>query len=115
MNSYGIDPHDGPLDPFNPRTHAGEAIADTRAWPGYGLIGIAIIALGMTLSAAGYGFAGWAVIGGAVCAASLALGTALVVMEHRRVQRLDDSGVPDPYAARTISCPPVARINPTPR
>lgn len=77
--------------------HPGEAIEDTRTWPGYGLIGIAIVTLGMTLVAAGYGFQGWALIAGLICAASLGLGTALVFIEHRRVKRLDEAGVLYPY------------------
>ncbi|WP_433607848.1 hypothetical protein [Prescottella agglutinans] len=79
------------------REHPGEAIEDTRNWPGYGLIGVAIVTLGMTLVAAGYGFQGWAWIAGAICALSLVLGTTLVLHEHRRVKRLDAAGVLYPF------------------
>lgn len=79
------------------REHPGEAIEDTRNWPGYGLIGVAIVTLGMTLVAAGYGFQGWAWIAGAICAFSLVLGTTLVLHEHRRVKRLDAAGVLYPF------------------
>ncbi|MFC9518097.1 hypothetical protein ACFTSD_20405 [Nocardiaceae bacterium NPDC056970] len=77
--------------------HPGEAIADTRNWPGYALVGVAIVTLGMALVAAGYGFAGWAWIAGTICAVSLVLGSALVLAEHRRVKRLDAAGVAFPY------------------
>nr|WP_137723172.1 hypothetical protein [Prescottella subtropica] len=77
--------------------HPGEAMADTRGWPGYGLIAVAIITLGMTLVAAGYGFRGWALIAGTICAASLVVGALLVATEHRRVRRLDAAGVLYPY------------------
>ncbi|WP_305091587.1 hypothetical protein [Prescottella sp. R16] len=77
------------------REHPGEAIADSRNWPGYALIGIAIVTLGLTLVAAGYGFAGWAWIAGIACAASLVVGTLLVLAEHRRVKRLDEAGLTD--------------------
>ena len=80
-----------------PRDHPGEAIEDTRNWPGYGLIGVAIVTLGMALVAAGYGFQGWALIAGTICAVCLVLGTSLVVVEHRRVKRLDAAGVLYPY------------------
>ncbi|RVW02173.1 hypothetical protein EGT50_10320 [Rhodococcus xishaensis] len=80
-----------------PRDHPGEAIEDSRNWPGYGLIGIAIVTLGMTLVAAGYGFRGWALITGVICAVSLVLGTTWVLIEHRRVKRLDAAGVLYPY------------------
>lgn len=77
------------------REHPGEAIEDSRNWPGYGLIGIAIVALGLTLVAAGYGFAGWAWITGIICAASLLTGTLLVLAEHRRIKRLDNASLFD--------------------
>ncbi|WP_164873386.1 hypothetical protein [Rhodococcus xishaensis] len=92
--SYFDDGH----HPVNiPRDHPGEAIEDSRNWPGYGLIGIAIVTLGMTLVAAGYGFRGWALITGVICAVSLVLGTTWVLIEHRRVKRLDAAGVLYPY------------------
>ncbi|MGF7121504.1 hypothetical protein AB4Z09_05005 [Rhodococcus sp. TAF43] len=75
--------------------HPGEAIEDTRNWPGYALVGIGIVTLGMALVAAGYGFQGWAWIAGTICAVSLVVGPVLVLREHRRIKRLDDLGLPD--------------------
>lgn len=77
------------------REHPGEAIADSRNWPGYALVAVGIIALGLTLVAAGYGFAGWAWIGAVVCVVTLSIGTALVLLEHRRVKRLDHTALAD--------------------
>jgi len=77
------------------REHPGEAIEDARNWPGYALIGVAIVTLGLTLVAAGYGFAGWAWIAGIVCVGALLVGTALVLAEHRRVKRLDNASLTD--------------------
>jgi hypothetical protein len=71
------------------RAHAGEAITDSGNWPGYLLIGTGIAVLGLFLVAAGYGFTGWAWIAGLVCGLCLVTGTALVLLEHRRVKRLD--------------------------
>ncbi|WP_370654950.1 hypothetical protein [Prescottella sp. R16] len=72
-------------------------MADTRGWPGYGLIAVAIVTLGMTLVAAGYGFRGWAFIAGTICVVSLVAGATLVHAEHNRVRRLDAAGVLYPY------------------
>ncbi|QBJ96147.1 hypothetical protein ERC79_09295 [Rhodococcus sp. ABRD24] len=89
MNDFENDPSD-----FE-RVHPGEAIEDARNWPGYALIGISIVTLGMALVAAGYGFNGWAWIAGVICAVSLVVGTLLVLAEHRRIKRLDALGLPD--------------------
>ncbi|QCQ91363.1 hypothetical protein [Rhodococcus sp. SGAir0479] len=78
------------------REHPGEAIEDARNWPGYALIGVAIVALGLTLVAAGYGFAGWAWIAGIICVAGLLGGTLLVLAEHRRIKRLENKSLSEP-------------------
>ncbi|MET7771929.1 hypothetical protein [Nocardia sp. NPDC005366] len=72
------------------RTHAGESIEDTRNWPGMFLAAAGIVAIALTLTAAGYGFAGWAVIGAIVAVLCLAGGVLLVWAEHRRVQKNQD-------------------------
>ncbi len=71
------------------RSHVGEAITDGRNYPGYLLIGLGLAALGFTLVAAGYGFRGWAVIAGSVCALSFAVGILVVLAERRRIKRLE--------------------------
>lgn len=75
------------------REHPGESIEDSRNWPGYLLVAIGMLSLGLTLVAAGYGFSGWAWIAGAVCIVSLVLGVGLVVAEHLRVKRLDNAAL----------------------
>ncbi|WP_446221918.1 hypothetical protein ACTWPB_18885 [Nocardia sp. IBHARD005] len=72
------------------RTHAGESIRDTRNWPGLLLAAIGLVLVAVTLTAAGYGFAGWAVIVGVACAVCLVAGIGLVVAEHRRVKAQED-------------------------
>ncbi|MFE4503058.1 hypothetical protein ACFRFQ_24665 [Rhodococcus sp. NPDC056743] len=82
-------------DAHTNRSHVGEGIADGRNYPGYLLIGLALATLGLTLVALGYGFRGWALIAGVVCAASLALGVAAVLVERRRVKRLEGKDLLD--------------------
>ncbi|QNG18213.1 hypothetical protein G4H71_02860 [Rhodococcus triatomae] len=72
------------------RSHVGEALTDTRGWPGYAMIGTAIAVLGLFLVAAGYGFTGWAAITGGTFAGLMIVGVALVLLEHRRVQREEE-------------------------
>lgn len=91
-DSENLHPQD---DARTMRSHAGEAITDSRNWPGYLLIGTGIAVLGLFLVAAGYGFEGWALIAGVVCVLCLVVGATLVLLEHRRVKRLDDEGVLD--------------------
>ncbi|WP_328402006.1 hypothetical protein [Nocardia sp. NBC_00403] len=78
--------HDFPDDSRTTRTHAGESIEDTRNWPGIILFGIGIALIALTLTAAGYGFAAWAVIDGIACILRLGIGAVLVTAEHRRVE-----------------------------
>lgn len=68
------------------RTHAGESIEDTRNWPGIILVGIGVVTVALTLTAAGYGFAGWAVVAGVVSAVCVITGVLVIVAEHRRIK-----------------------------
>lgn len=85
-NTSGSSPVD---DEHTNRSHVGEAISDGRNYPGYLLIGLGLATLGLTLVAAGYGFRGWSIIAGIVCVVSFIVGTAVILMEHRGVKRLD--------------------------
>lgn len=67
------------------RNRAGEMIEDTRDWPGLILMFLGLVAVGLTLTAAGYGFAGWAVVGSIVAVLCLVIGAVLIALEHRRV------------------------------
>ncbi|TCJ89729.1 hypothetical protein [Nocardia alba] len=85
-----------PDDARTTRTHAGESIEDTRNWPGLILAAIGLVLLGLTLTAAGYGFGGWAVIAGVACAACLLGGIGLVILEHRRVKAQEGLPLTEP-------------------
>lgn len=78
------------------RSRAGESVADARNWPGLTLLGIGLVALAATLTAAGYGFGGWAVVGAVVTAVCLVAGVALVAAEHRRVRARAGGQLRDP-------------------
>ncbi|MGW0182948.1 hypothetical protein [Nocardia sp. NPDC003345] len=78
--------HNFPDDTRTTRSHAGESIEDTRNWPGIILAALGIVLVGITLTAAGYGFAGWAVVTGILGGVCLIAGVAIVVLEHRRVK-----------------------------
>ncbi|MFB7874459.1 MULTISPECIES: hypothetical protein [unclassified Nocardia] len=93
MNSP--QPHNFPDDERTTRSHAGESIEDTRNWPGLILIGLGLVLVGLTLTAAGYGFAGWAAIAGIVCAICLVAGIVIVVAEHRRVKAAEGLDLTD--------------------
>ncbi|WP_410876267.1 hypothetical protein [Nocardia sp. A7] len=85
-----------PDDARTTRTHAGESIRDARNWPGLILIGVGLVLVGLTLTAAGYGFAGWAVIAGVACGLCLVAGIGLVVLEHRRVKAQEGLALGEP-------------------
>ncbi len=68
------------------RNHAGEGIEDGYNIPGIVLCAIGLVALACTLTAAGYGFTGWAIVAGIICAATLIGGFAWLLLEHRRVK-----------------------------
>ncbi|MFI1464098.1 hypothetical protein [Nocardia carnea] len=78
--------HRFPDDSRTTRSHAGESIEVARNWPGIILTAIGIVLVALTLTAAGYGFEGWAVIAGICGGVCLVAGIALVVVEHRRVK-----------------------------
>ncbi|OZC63717.1 hypothetical protein CH251_26290 [Rhodococcus sp. 06-462-5] len=78
------------------RGHAGEAIVDTRNWPGYICIGMALVSLGLTLTAAGYGFTGWVWIGAIAAPVLLVAGIALVLLERKRVKAQEGKSLTDP-------------------
>ncbi|GAB4585718.1 hypothetical protein [Nocardia sp. IFM 10818] len=90
------DSADIPDDARTTRTHAGETILDNRNWPGLILILLSVVGLGATLTAAGYGFAGWAVIAAVAGAVCLIGGSALILLEHRRVRAQRGQSLRDP-------------------
>lgn len=78
--------HAFPDDTRTIRTHAGESIEDARNWPGIILVAVGIVAMALTLTAAGYGFAGWAVVAGIVSGVCIIAGVLVIVAEHRRIK-----------------------------
>ncbi|MGV9666701.1 hypothetical protein ACWDUL_05300 [Nocardia niigatensis] len=78
------------------RSHAGESMVDPRNWPGLIVFALGIVALVATLTAAGYGFGGWAIVAGVICVVCLAVGAALVVIEHGRVKHREGRKLGDP-------------------
>ncbi|MGB6181755.1 MAG: hypothetical protein WBF79_10970 [Rhodococcus sp. (in: high G+C Gram-positive bacteria)] len=78
------------------RSHAGEAITDSRAWPGYLLIALGLMTLGLALTAAGGGFEGWVLITAIACPVLLLGGLALVLIERKRVKAAEGKSLLDP-------------------
>ncbi|MFF0490234.1 hypothetical protein ACWDSJ_12305 [Nocardia sp. NPDC003482] len=70
----------------NTRNHAGEGIEDGYNIPGIVLCALGLVALACALTAAGYGFTGWAIVAGVLCAAALLGGFGWLLLEHRRVK-----------------------------
>lgn len=68
------------------RSHAGEGLRDGRNVPGIILCALAAVALALALTAAGYGFMGWTVIGAIAGVVLGGLGIAWLLIEHRRVK-----------------------------
>ncbi|WP_067798999.1 hypothetical protein [Nocardia beijingensis] len=75
-----------PDDSRTIRAHAGESIEDARNWPGIILVAVGLVAMALTLTAAGYGFEGWAVVAGIVSGVCIIAGVLVIVAEHRRVK-----------------------------
>ncbi|MEV5652372.1 hypothetical protein AB0L57_29340 [Nocardia sp. NPDC052254] len=72
------------------RRHAGEGIEDGYNIPGIVLCALGMVALALTLTAAGYGFGGWAIVAGVVCAVCLIGGITWIALESRRVRAHDE-------------------------
>ncbi|MFF2083514.1 hypothetical protein ACFVVM_07040 [Nocardia sp. NPDC058176] len=97
MNATSL-PHEHhfPDNDRTTRSHVGESIEDYLNWPGLLLVGIGIVALAATLTAAGYGFAGWALIAGITSAVCLLAGISIVLAEHSRIKALEGLRLRDP-------------------
>ena len=77
------------------RNHAGEGIEDSYNLPGIILWVVGIVALGLTLTAAAYGFGGWAIIGAVVCAIGVLGGSVWLILEHRRIKAKEGLSLTD--------------------
>ncbi|MGV9414504.1 hypothetical protein ACWDOP_31765 [Nocardia sp. NPDC003693] len=64
--------------------HPGDAIEDHGEFPALFLCALGVVAVGLTLTAAGYGFRGWATIGAIAAAVLLTTGLLLIRYEYFR-------------------------------
>ncbi|MFC3964464.1 hypothetical protein [Nocardia jiangsuensis] len=78
------------------RSHAGEGIQDGFNIPGIILWALGIVALGGSLTAAAYGFNGWAIIAAILCAIGILGGSAWLLLEHRRIKAREGLALADP-------------------
>lgn len=84
-----------PDDARTSRNHAGEGLEDGYNVPGIVLCALGIVAMALALTAAGYGFAGWAVVAGVVAAVCGITGVAWLLLEHRRVKAKEGLALSD--------------------
>ncbi|MFI6044522.1 hypothetical protein ACIA8C_23040 [Nocardia sp. NPDC051321] len=77
------------------RSHAGEGIEDGYNIPGIVLCALGIVALALCLTAAAYGFAGWALIAGISAVALAGTGVVWILLEHRRIKAKEGLGLTD--------------------
>lgn len=66
----------------------GESLADPYNIPGILLFLVGVVGLASTLTAAGYGFGGWAVLAAIATALCFTAAVAVFVLEHERLRRL---------------------------
>ncbi|WP_371852077.1 hypothetical protein [Nocardia salmonicida] len=85
-----------PDDARTTRSHAGEGLEDGYNFPGIILCAMGIIALGLCLTATGYGFAGWATIAGIAAVILAGGGVAWLLLEHRRIKAKEGLALTDP-------------------
>ncbi|MGW5441161.1 hypothetical protein [Nocardia asteroides] len=78
------------------RSHAGESLEDGYNFPGIILCALGVIALGLCLTATGYGFAGWATIAGVAAVLLAGAGVVWLLLEHRRVKSREGLDLTDP-------------------
>ncbi|MBO0856329.1 MAG: hypothetical protein J2P18_21470 [Nocardia sp.] len=90
--------------------YAGEGLVNEHNLPGIIMLAIAVIAVALTITAAGYGFAGWAVVAATAAVATGATGIAWLLCEHRRIRNREDIHLPDRRGRRgfehTANSPP---------
>lgn len=87
--------HRFPDDKRTTRSHAGETLEDTRNWPGIIMVALGLVCLALTLTAAGYGFEGWAIIAGILTGILLIAGVVTIVAEHRRIKSREGTRLSD--------------------
>ncbi len=79
-----------PTDHFR-TTHqrAGESMIDAYCWPGLFLIALGVLAVSGCLAAAAYRHQEMLLTTGAIGVVAIAIGASWIVVEHRRVRRME--------------------------
>lgn len=72
----------------------GESLADTYNIPGIVLFIVGVVGLACTLTAAGYGFACWVVLGSTATTLCFLISITLFLLEHERLRRLAARRIP---------------------
>jgi uncharacterized membrane protein YcjF (UPF0283 family) len=82
--------HHDPTDHFRTtHPHAGEQFIDAYCWPGLLSIALGVLSLVTCVAAAAYRQHEWVATAGIVGALAIAGGVAWLIVEHRRVLRLE--------------------------
>ncbi|MGW0252725.1 hypothetical protein ACWDYH_39490 [Nocardia goodfellowii] len=68
---------------------AGDLLGDNHNLPGAVLCALGIVAVACALTAAGYGYEGWAVVSAIIAVAMWLAGLAVLTLEHRRHGRME--------------------------
>ncbi|MEV0248313.1 hypothetical protein AB0H76_17080 [Nocardia sp. NPDC050712] len=84
------------------QAQAGEFLGDSHNVPGVILCALGIVAVACALTAAGYGYEGWAIMSAIIAVALWLAGLAVLTMEHRRHGRME-------VEHDRLGHPPVAR------
>ena len=85
------DRHRDPTDHYRTtQPHAGITMKDNLYWPGYILLAVAMFGMIFTAAAAGYQHGEWLPTTVLVSVLGIVAGALWLVVEHRRVIRLDD-------------------------
>ncbi|WP_433722836.1 hypothetical protein ACQP0C_22675 [Nocardia sp. CA-129566] len=69
------------------------------------LLLLGIVGVALTLTATGYGFEGWAIFGAIASTLLLAIGTLIVLAEHRRIKAHEGRDLSDPGGHRQVRPP----------
>lgn len=84
------DTHHDPID--HSRTthqHAGVSMIDVYCWPGLLSIALGVLSLVACVAAAAYNHHEWILTTGVVGSMAIAGGSAWLILEHRRVSRIE--------------------------
>ena len=84
------DTHHDPTDHVRTtQPHAGESLIDTYFWPGLFFLAVGVIALVAGVAATAYQRHEYLLIIGVIALVAVLAGTAWLIVEHRRVRRIE--------------------------